>query len=65
MYKRKDLNYTFFAHQAKLGAAANVAKSGIEVVIAECCSSSAEIAMGGITKDTKMCKGTIIRRYQN
>lgn len=44
----------------------NVAKSGINVVIAKCCSSSAQLAMGTfdsrILQDTKIFKGTTISR---
>jgi len=44
----------------KLGAAANVAKTGIEVIIAKCCSLSAEQAINGKTMD----EGTVIKRVE-
>jgi isopentenyl phosphate kinase len=43
--------------ETKLGAAANVAKSGIEVIIAKCCSASGEQAIKG----QSMEGGTIIK----
>lgn len=43
--------------ETKLGAAANVAKSGIEVIIAKCCSCSAEQAIKGQCME----QGTVIK----
>jgi len=43
--------------KTKLGAAANIAKSGIEVIIAKCCSASG----GQAVKGHRMEKGTVIK----
>jgi hypothetical protein len=37
--------------QAKLEAAINVVKTGIEVIVAESCSSDAEVAMNSLVSD--------------
>ena len=51
--------------QAKLGAAASVVRSGVDVVVAKCGSDSAKIAMSDGILRTNSQNNTLIRLYEN